>query len=815
MSYEYKGPVDVGAAFDESRVKGKTAIVTGGANGIGEAYVRHLVKAGAFVTVADMDEPRGKALEEELSIKFFKCNVYHWSDQLAVFRSTLSASPTGRIDIVIANAGISGGDSVHFNDLSLDEPEEPKLNVLAVNLVGALYTIKLALFYFRKQGLNGQGQDQNLILQGSVAGYIDFPGAPQYTASKYGLRGIMKSLRWSEVQFGTRTNYIAPWFVKTSILSPTAKKWLESSGTEFADVEDAARCVMRILSDQSINGRAFSIMPRSMAPHSFLDIDIDDYKEGTLLNDMNKIAVNTNHRASLQHQFPEFQQLVSHKIFEARDDIGGTWLVNRYPGVQCDVPAHVYAFPFDPKPDWSHFYATGQDIYAYMKQTAEKWNLLRDVHLNHKVTEAIWREDLGQWKVTVENGGRTITEYADFLVSGQGVLNKWRWPDIKGLDTFKGHKCHSAAWDENYDYSNKRIAVIGNGSSGVQIVPALARLPGTTVFSFQRSPNYVYTHLSPANLLGREDDSQNPPFTEEDKARFCEDKEFHRNYRRKIIHGINSSFKMFSKGSAENAAVTEAARRQMAEALHHDPELCAKLIPEWGLGCRRITPGEGYLESFTKPNVELVTSAVVEATEDSVITADGREFKVDVIACATGFDVSLKPSWSMFGRNGVDLNKEWSVDPESYLSVAARDMPNYFIFLGPNAVIAHGSLLESINWTADYILKWLRKVATENIKSITPKAAVVDELIQYGDEVHKTLIWSDSCTSWFKRNVPDGRITAAFAGSALLFRRLISEIRAEDFDIEYWTGNRWSFMGTGFTEYELNPENDLAWYIEH
>ncbi|KIX99561.1 uncharacterized protein Z520_05137 [Fonsecaea multimorphosa CBS 102226] len=299
MSYTYKGPVDAGAPVDESRIKGKTAIVTGGANGIGESYVRHLVRAGAFVAVADMDEARGKVLEKELGIKFFKCNVSHWSDQLAVFRATLSASPAGRIDIVIANAGISGGDSVHFNDLSLDEPEQPKLNVLDVNLVGALYTIKLALFYFRKQSSSGPVQDQNLIFTGSTAGYMDFPGAPQYTSSKYGLRGIMKSLRWTEIEFGTRTNYIAPWFVRTSITSETAKQFLDALGTEFADVDDAGRCVMRIVSDPNVNGRAFGIVPRSMAPHGFFDIDIDDYKEGTLLNDMNKLAAAATHRSKI------------------------------------------------------------------------------------------------------------------------------------------------------------------------------------------------------------------------------------------------------------------------------------------------------------------------------------------------------------------------------------------------------------------------------------------------------------------------------------------------------------------------------------
>jgi cation diffusion facilitator CzcD-associated flavoprotein CzcO len=211
----------------------------------------------------------------------------------------------------------------------------------------------------------------------------------------------------------------------------------------------------------------------------------------------------------------------------------------------------------------------------------------------------------------------------------------------------------------------------------------------------------------------------------------------------------------------------------------------------------------------------LVTSAVTSATEDSVNTADGQVFKVDVIACATGFDVSFKPRWRMIGRHGVDLSEQWDGDPESYLSLAARDMPNYFMFLGPNAVVGHGSLIEAINWTAEYVLKWLRKAAGENIKSMVPKSAVVDDLIRHQNEIHKSLIWTDSCKSWFKGNKVDGKVSALFAGSALLFRALVGEIRGEDFEIEYADANRWSFLGNGFIEYELHPENDLAWYVEH
>jgi cation diffusion facilitator CzcD-associated flavoprotein CzcO len=280
---------------------------------------------------------------------------------------------------------------------------------------------------------------------------------------------------------------------------------------------------------------------------------------------------------------------------------------------------------------------------------------------------------------------------------------------------------------------------------------------------FQRSQNIVFTPFAPGALLGRSDDKRdNPPYSEEEIKRFTEDPDFHRDYRRNIVHRINTGFPRFIKGSAASAAITLAAREQMAAKLKNDPEMMKKLIPDWALGCRRITPAEGYLESLQKPNVELVTEGVVRVSENSVFTADGRSWKVDVLACATGFNVSHKPSWNIIGRNGVNLRDEYEIDPVAYLAIAAKDMPNYFVFMGPNAVVTHGSLIEGINWSADYMCKWIKKIATEDIKSFVPRSQVVDELVKYEERVHQTFIWSDSCSSWFKRNTVKGRNIAGF-----------------------------------------------------
>lgn len=197
----------------------------------------------------------------------------------------------------------------------------------------------------------------------------------------------------------------------------------------------------------------------------------------------------------LQHQYPEMEALVEHKILESRTELGGTWLVNTYPGIQCDVPAHIYAFPFDPNPDWSHFYASGKEIHEYLVRTTKKWNLDRDIEFGTRLQEACWEAENGRYRLEVMRGGQIQTEYADVLVSGQGILNNWKWPTIPGLDNFEGQKCHSANWNHGFEYSGKRIAVIGNGSSGIQIIPQMAALPGTEVISFQRKPTYIYYRM--------------------------------------------------------------------------------------------------------------------------------------------------------------------------------------------------------------------------------------------------------------------------------------------------------------------------------
>ncbi|KAF2160121.1 hypothetical protein M409DRAFT_29418 [Zasmidium cellare ATCC 36951] len=243
------------ATFDQRNLAGKTVIITGGASGIGEAVVRGFVQAGAVVTCGDVDEVRGKALARELGgderVVFVKCDVLRWEDQLWLFKRALER---GRgVDVVVANAGLDGEDTILKQKpvTANGDPTEPDLKILKTNLIGVAYTARLANFYFSKQA---KPSNKSLIITASLSSYIDHPFSPEYSASKWGVRGMMRSLRSTAGVTGMRVNLVAPWYIKTRIFSDEMVRVFEASGEEWALGEDAAGAVMHFAADSRING---------------------------------------------------------------------------------------------------------------------------------------------------------------------------------------------------------------------------------------------------------------------------------------------------------------------------------------------------------------------------------------------------------------------------------------------------------------------------------------------------------------------------------------------------------------------------------
>ncbi|KAH8754193.1 hypothetical protein F5883DRAFT_574049 [Diaporthe sp. PMI_573] len=524
-------------------------------------------------------------------------------------------------------------------------------------------------------------------------------------------------------------------------------------------------------------------------------------------------AYNIRHMHRLSDGDPE--ALTEHTIYEANNDVGGTWLANEYPGIACDAPAHAYTFAFEPNPRWSSFYASGPEIQDYIKRTVAKYDLDRDLKLQHRVEHAEFDETEAKWLLRVRRlqDNTVFDDTCDILISATGFLSRWRWPSIPGLQSFKGHLVHSAAWNAHgqFDYTGKRLGVIGNGSSAIQILPQLTPVAAQLV-NFIRQPAWITPGFGSTAI----NDAANYTYSEEEKAEFAKHPDKLRQYRKYAEHGANAAFDLFVKDSLAQSEAKKVTAQKMHERLGGDEFLTKKLIPAFHtpIGCRRATPGPGYLESFTQNHVSVITEPIELITASGIRTSDGTEVKLDAIICATGFDVSYCPPWPIIGRNGTRLDEHWKDEPFAYLGLMTSRFPNLFMFAGPNSPIAHNSIMSCLQWSAEWMCKWIRKIAKEDIKFIEPRPEVVEELNTYADEIMRTLVWSHGTRSWYKNHRVNGRVTAVWAGSGISYYKMIKDLRPEDFEIVYRTKNRFRFMGNGRTRVEFTNDADLAFYMD-
>ncbi|KAF5534683.1 monooxygenase [Fusarium mexicanum] len=426
------------------------------------------------------------------------------------------------------------------------------------------------------------------------------------------------------------------------------------------------------------------------------------------------------------------QGFIDLTIYDKNHDVGGTWLVNRYPGVACDVPAHIYTFPFEPNPDWSSFYASGPEIWTYIKRTSDKYGLAENVTFQSKVTDATWNEAAGKWNLKIfQDDEENEDESSSTKISRTDGFSNWHWPDIPGLQDFKGEIVHTADWNPSINVEGKKVAIIGNGSSGVQVLPNLQKT-AAQLTTYVRTPTWIFANY--ASELTK--DGTNFAFTEEEKKKFRENPASLWKFRKEIENSQDNFWNVFFKGTVAQKAALENAYNRMRERLGNDKELCEKLIPDYEYGCRRPTPGDGYLEALRQENTRVTFDPIVQITESGIqTTQDYTDF--DIIVCATGFDASFRRSWTVQGRNGHQLHEAWGESPEAYFGVAAANMPNYFIFIGPN--MGHRSLLDSVFCVAQWVLKWYRKIATEYIKSVCVKQQALDDYNVYLQELLKRM----------------------------------------------------------------------------
>ncbi|EPE24253.1 FAD/NAD(P)-binding protein [Glarea lozoyensis ATCC 20868] len=499
----------------------------------------------------------------------------------------------------------------------------------------------------------------------------------------------------------------------------------------------------------------------------------------------------------LQKHFSNF----SLTVFEKNPEVSGTWFENRYPGCACDVPSHNYTWSFEPKLDWTGVYSSSKEIFQYFDSFANKYGLKNYIKTEHQVTGAYWNDRTGGYDVKVRDtkNGQQFSQHCDILINASGILNNWRWPAIPGLQKYKGTLLHTANWDDNVDLTGKHVGLIGNGSSGIQVLPKIQPIVDK-VTTFIREPTWV----SPVQGL------EQHVYSAEEQKDFAQKPGVLTEYRKNIERGLNGQFGIFLKDTKPNNDTHDYMMDQMHQKLQNQ-YLEERLIPKWSVGCRRLTPGVGYLESLGKENVKTVYGEINEITEKGCLCDDGNEYPVDILICATGFDTTFKPRFPLIGPGGVNLQEQWKDDPHSYLGMAADGFPNYLIFLGPNSPIGNGPVLCAIEAQADYMLKLIDRYQTRNIKTFAPTKSAINDFIAHKDEFMKKSVWADPCRSWYKQG-PDGPITALWPGSALHYIEAIREVQIEDWDIKY-SGNRFAWMGNGYSQTELDNTADWGYYI--
>ncbi|PQE11649.1 phenylacetone monooxygenase protein [Rutstroemia sp. NJR-2017a WRK4] len=508
---------------------------------------------------------------------------------------------------------------------------------------------------------------------------------------------------------------------------------------------------------------------------------------------------------------------VEHVIYDKNPDVGGTWYENCYPGCASDDPSHNYQFTHTPNPGWSSLFSPAPEIRKYLVDICNICGLRDHMKLSHSVVHAKWEEGASEWVLQVKNEatGAIFEDRCNFLCDAKGIFNDWKWPDIKGLHSFKGDLIHTAKWPKDFDHRSKRVAVIGNGASGVQIVPVLQPEVKKLVH-FIRTKTWISpTSKAVEHVHQYELDSANQ-FTAKQVQEFRLAPEKYLAFVRKLEALGNQRFKSILKGSPEAEEARQTISRYMDAALHHDPELIAALKPDFPVGSRRITPGVGYLDALLQPNTRVVSTGIEEITADGIKLTSGEFIEVDAIVCATGFNCSFVPRFPMIGEYG-NLQDRWrDSPPEAYMSCMVPGMPNYFTYLGPNGPLAHGAIPLISERLTLYLLQFLHKCQTSHITSFRPLPAAVHDYNTHIQAFMPRTVWADTnVRSWYCAGKADGPVLALHPGSPAHFFHMLEKPRWEDFEWRVSGENRFAYLGNGFStrEGEEGGEKDSTWYM--
>ena len=499
---------------------------------------------------------------------------------------------------------------------------------------------------------------------------------------------------------------------------------------------------------------------------------------------------------------------LSARVYEQGSDVGGTWYWNRYPGARCDIESMQYSYSFSEELQqewqWTERYAPQPEILKYAQHVADRFNLRPDIQFNTRVASAVFNEDTGRWTVTLGDGSRIS---AGFVVMATGSLSNARTPDFKGLSSFKGETYHTGHWPhEGVDFSGLRVGVIGTGSSAIQSIPVIAE-QAKQLLVFQRTPNFsIPAHNHPlsedyrqswksnyAELRRRaREETRNGVIGDIPDKGALDDapEDRQRRYEEKWARGGTSfmaSYNNLAMDKAANDTASDFVRAKIASIVKA-PAIAKLLQPtNHPIGTKRICVDTDYYATFNRPNVTLVdirNAPIDEITPKGLVTG-GKEYELDAIVFATGFD-AMTGSFAKVdirGRNGITLNGKWAEGPKTYLGVMSAGFPNLFIVTGPGSPSVLSNMIVSIEQHVDWItdcIAYLRKTGNAGIEA-TQQAE--DNWVAHVNEVAFKTRYPQANSWYMGANVPGKpRVFMPYIGGGHNYRKICNDVAANGYD---------------------------------
>ena len=496
------------------------------------------------------------------------------------------------------------------------------------------------------------------------------------------------------------------------------------------------------------------------------------------------------------------------RVYEQGDGVGGTWYWNRYPGARCDVESMQYSYSFSEELqqgwDWSERYAPQPEILKYANHVADRFDLRRDIQFSTRVERAVFDESTNLWSVTTSQGN-TVT--ARHVILATGCLSNARMPDIKGLKDFKGEVYHTGHWPHHpVDFTGKRVAVIGTGSSGIQSVPVIAE-QASHLTVFQRTANFSIPARNAA-LTAEEresfrsrypeirrfarEEARNGIFTEAPDRGALDDGDNERRskYEARWARGGLTFMSVYNNLALDVAANDTAANfvREMIAEIVDDPDTAKLLQPNsHPIGTKRICIDSDYYAAFNRPNVSLVDirSIGIEQILPRAVRAGGNDYDVDALVLATGFDAMTGSvaKIDIVGRGDKTLNQKWAEGPRTYLGLMSAGFPNLFVITGPGSPSVLSNMIVSIEQHVDWIADCVSYMRGHGFAAMEAERDAEDKWVAHVNEVaHGTLY--PQANSWYMgANIPGKpRIFMPYIGGVGVYRQICNEVAAKGYE---------------------------------